>query len=106
MLTSKEPRGELRVPRRWSGLGTFPSHPFRCSMADEGGECRRMHLGSPLSPSGFAVRPGRRQSAKRSAVRQVFIMNTDQIGVILKRFETPDETRVLEKGKFELVHLG
>jgi hypothetical protein len=26
--------------------------------------------------------------------------------VILKRFETPDETRVFEKGKFEIVHLG
>ncbi len=28
------------------------------------------------------------------------------IGVILKRFEQPDETRELERGKFELVHLG
>lgn len=28
------------------------------------------------------------------------------IGVILKRFEQPDETRQLERGKFELVHLG
>lgn len=28
------------------------------------------------------------------------------VGVILKRFETPDETRHLELGKFELVHLG
>jgi len=28
------------------------------------------------------------------------------VGVILKRFETPDETRELEHGKFELVHLG
>jgi quercetin dioxygenase-like cupin family protein len=26
--------------------------------------------------------------------------------VILKRFERPDETRVFEKGKFELVHIG
>jgi hypothetical protein len=26
--------------------------------------------------------------------------------VILKRFETPDEVRVMEKGKFEIVHLG
>jgi hypothetical protein len=26
--------------------------------------------------------------------------------VILKRFETPDETRVLVKGKFEVVHIG
>jgi hypothetical protein len=28
------------------------------------------------------------------------------IGVILKRFEQPDETRQLERGTFELVHLG
>lgn len=28
------------------------------------------------------------------------------IAVVLKRFETPDETRELEHGKFELVHLG
>jgi hypothetical protein len=28
------------------------------------------------------------------------------ISVILKRFETPDETRVLTKGKFEIVRLG
>jgi quercetin dioxygenase-like cupin family protein len=26
--------------------------------------------------------------------------------VILKRFETPDETRQFEKGKFELLHIG
>ena len=26
--------------------------------------------------------------------------------VILKRFETPDEVRTFEKGKFELVHIG
>jgi hypothetical protein len=26
--------------------------------------------------------------------------------VILKRFETPDETRVFEKGKFEIIHIG
>ena len=30
-------------------------------------------------------------------------MDTD---VILKRFETPDETRVFEKGKFEIVRIG
>ena len=28
------------------------------------------------------------------------------MGLILKRFETPDETRELLKGKFELVHIG
>ena len=26
--------------------------------------------------------------------------------VILKRFETPDETRIFPKGKFELIHIG
>ncbi len=29
-----------------------------------------------------------------------------QIAVILKRFESPDEVRVLRKGRFELVHIG
>lgn len=33
-------------------------------------------------------------------------MSGDQIGVILKRFEAADEVRLLEKGRFELVHLG
>ncbi len=33
-------------------------------------------------------------------------MNADKIEVILKSFEQPDETRLLTKGKFELVHLG
>jgi hypothetical protein len=28
------------------------------------------------------------------------------IEVILKRFEAPDETRLMEKGEFEVVHLG
>jgi quercetin dioxygenase-like cupin family protein len=28
------------------------------------------------------------------------------IDVVLKQFDRPDETRVFEKGKFELVHLG
>lgn len=28
------------------------------------------------------------------------------VGAILKRFEAPDETRHLERGKFEIVHLG
>ena len=28
------------------------------------------------------------------------------VGVILKRFETPDETRELDHGKFELVRVG
>jgi quercetin dioxygenase-like cupin family protein len=29
-----------------------------------------------------------------------------QVEVILKRFESPDETRVMEKGRFELVRIG
>jgi quercetin dioxygenase-like cupin family protein len=33
-------------------------------------------------------------------------MSTKEIDVILKRFESPDEVRVMEKGKFELVHIG
>jgi len=28
------------------------------------------------------------------------------VGVILRRFETPDETRSLDHGKFELIHIG
>jgi hypothetical protein len=28
------------------------------------------------------------------------------LDVILKRFETPDETRVFDKGKFEIIHIG
>jgi uncharacterized RmlC-like cupin family protein len=28
------------------------------------------------------------------------------VGVILKRFETPDEVRPMQRGRFELVHLG
>jgi hypothetical protein len=33
-------------------------------------------------------------------------MGPSQIEVILRRFEAPDETRVMEKGKFEVVHIG
>jgi mannose-6-phosphate isomerase-like protein (cupin superfamily) len=33
-------------------------------------------------------------------------MNSNQVTVILKRFESPDEVRMLQKGRFELVHLG
>ena len=33
-------------------------------------------------------------------------MSSEQIEVILKSFEAPDEVRVMEKGLFELVHLG
>lgn len=33
-------------------------------------------------------------------------MSPLQIEVILRRFESPDETRVMEKGKFEVVRIG
>ena len=33
-------------------------------------------------------------------------MTSNELGVILKRFESPDEVRVMQKGKFELVHIG
>jgi quercetin dioxygenase-like cupin family protein len=33
-------------------------------------------------------------------------MDREMLEVILKRFETPDETRVFEKGKFEIVNIG
>lgn len=33
-------------------------------------------------------------------------MNPDQIDLVLKRFEDPDEVRQMEKGRFELVHIG
>jgi hypothetical protein len=33
-------------------------------------------------------------------------MSSDKIPVILKRFESPDEVRMLQKGRFELVRLG
>jgi hypothetical protein len=33
-------------------------------------------------------------------------MSSKEISVILKRFEKPDEVRVMQKGRFELVHLG
>ena len=33
-------------------------------------------------------------------------MNPEQIDVVLKRFDAPDEVRTMEKGTFELVHIG
>jgi quercetin dioxygenase-like cupin family protein len=33
-------------------------------------------------------------------------MSRKKLNVILKRFDSPDEVRVMEKGKFELVHIG
>lgn len=33
-------------------------------------------------------------------------MTPDEIGLVLKRFEEPDEVRQMEKGKFEIVHVG
>ena len=33
-------------------------------------------------------------------------MNNEQIAVILKSFDALDEVRVMQKGRFELIHLG
>ena len=33
-------------------------------------------------------------------------MEAEQLAVVLKRFDSPDEVRIFEKGRFELVHLG
>jgi mannose-6-phosphate isomerase-like protein (cupin superfamily) len=33
-------------------------------------------------------------------------MSSEEVSVIVKRFEAPDEVRVMQKGRFELVHLG
>jgi hypothetical protein len=33
-------------------------------------------------------------------------MNEFDINVILRRFESPDETRLMEKGKFEIIKIG
>jgi quercetin dioxygenase-like cupin family protein len=33
-------------------------------------------------------------------------MSQPEIELIIRRFDTPDETRLMEKGKFELVHIG
>lgn len=33
-------------------------------------------------------------------------MKSEEIAVILKSFDAPDEVRVMQKGKFERVHLG
>src|SRR5262245_9051166 len=33
-------------------------------------------------------------------------MQTEELDVVLKRFETPDELRTFSKGRFELVHVG
>lgn len=33
-------------------------------------------------------------------------MTPDQLGLVLKRFEDPDEVRHMDKGTFELVHIG
>jgi quercetin dioxygenase-like cupin family protein len=33
-------------------------------------------------------------------------MSVPEVEVILRRFESPDETRVMDKGKFEVVNIG
>lgn len=33
-------------------------------------------------------------------------MTSDELGLVLKRFEAPDEVRHMDKGTFEIVHVG
>lgn len=33
-------------------------------------------------------------------------MNSEQLGLVLRRFENPDEVREMEKGRFEIIHIG
>jgi quercetin dioxygenase-like cupin family protein len=37
---------------------------------------------------------------------KISTMSNDETLVILKRFESPDEVRMLDKGRFEIVHIG
>jgi quercetin dioxygenase-like cupin family protein len=37
---------------------------------------------------------------------EISAMSNDEASVILKRFESPDEVRILDKGRFEIVHIG
>jgi hypothetical protein len=44
--------------------------------------------------------------ARHSQSTMEVLMERSHIEVTLRRFESPDETRVMEKGKFEVVHIG
>jgi hypothetical protein len=44
--------------------------------------------------------------ARHSQSAMEVLMERSHIEVTLRRFESPDETRVMEKGKFEVVHIG
>src|SRR5450432_3359442 len=50
------------------------------------------------------ARPAKGQSAARAS--SPIYEEGGMLGVILKRFEEPDEVRAFEKGKFEIVHVG
>jgi hypothetical protein len=39
-------------------------------------------------------------------VSEPFQPSVVQVDVLIKRFEVPDETRVMPRGKFEIIHLG
>jgi hypothetical protein len=47
-----------------------------------------------------------RPLARHSPSAMEVLMDRSRIEVTLRRFESPDETRVMEKGKFEVVHIG
>ena len=64
----------------------------------------------PVRPRGAARRGGRRGRRHLGVVDRAtrFLAGRTRmdIEVVLKRFESPDEVRVMTKGKFELVHIG
>jgi quercetin dioxygenase-like cupin family protein len=65
----------------------------------DGGSGLHLDASGP-APLIASVRPS------SAVTRDQMPMNPDQITVILKRFETPDETRLLQKGRFEVVRIG
>ena len=66
---------------------------------------KRIHRsGAPKKFAGCLVAGGVHYLHSEKITR--YFMSSQNLDVILKRFESPDETRQLVKGKFEIVHLG
>jgi len=64
-----------------------------------------------VQPNCALERPGLPSARARvrplnASIRRYGVTAMVDVGVILKRFETPDETRHLDHGKFELVNIG
>jgi hypothetical protein len=100
-----------RFPRRRSESTTWRLPPERPHHAvpphrTEGTEAPRGERLSSLASAvaGAAHLPHRGTHRGDRRVQRSSDMNS--IGVILKRFESPDETRTMVKGKFEIVRVG